>query len=85
MHARVSCVGERTWDVSASQAREKRRQGHLFYSALSFPTRLQGRACDRRCEMSDLPMTSTLVIHPAESAPEEVQQRDADSRSHPLR
>ena len=29
-------------------------------------------------------MTSTWVIHPAESAPEEIQKHDADSKSHPL-
>jgi hypothetical protein len=34
--------------------------------------------------MSDhLLMANTWVIHPAESAPEESQKRDADSRSHP--
>src|SRR6266704_2061632 len=49
----------------------------------SFPPRHQGRACDRRHEMSDHLMASTWVIHPAESAPEESQKRDADSSSHP--
>ncbi len=85
MHARIACVGERAWDVSASQVREIRRQGPPFslLSSLPLPTRHRGGACDRQGQGSDYLMTSTWVIHPAESAPEESQKQDADSKSHP--
>ncbi len=43
MQARFACVGELAWDVSASWVSEKRRQGHLLFSALlSLPMRHPG-------------------------------------------